>query len=68
MESEVPVTNSDGPGTSLEQRNVAIRNGFSPKYNLSKIKSKYLILDILFFSEQRAGGSKHLWGLSRAMR
>ena len=68
MESEVPVTNSDGPGTSPEQRNVAIRNGFSPKYNLSKIKSKYLILDILFFSEERVGASKHLWGSSRAMR
>ena len=51
MESEVPVTNRDGPGTSLEQRNVTIRNEFSPKFNLSKIKNKYLILEILIFSE-----------------
>ena len=66
MESVVPVT--DSPGTSLEQRNVAIRNKISPKFNLAKVKNKYLILDILIFSGYREEASELLWGSNRAMR
>ena len=67
METEVPVvTTQDSPGT--EQRNVAIRNEFSPKFNLSKIKNKYLILEILFFSGVRDEASELLLGSNRAMR
>ena len=66
MESVVPVT--DSPGTSLEQRNVAHRNKISPKFNLAKVKNKYLILDILIFSGNRDEVSELLWGTDRAMR
>ena len=65
MESKVTVV--DSSVTALQQQNVAT-NVFSPKYNLSKIKTKYLILDILSFSGYRDIALLMLYGGSRKLR